>query len=354
MNDVLMLGVWDWANTAWRFKRCLEYLGLKVTAFKGQPHVFKYPEELECHQALSRTRTINGFPITATAPELRSWVENSKVIHYYASTFVDTKADLKGKKIVVQHSGVTYSLYADKANELFNPLATYTIMQFPSLLGYGAKNEKLIYYPIDTDYIKPDFEPANTKLVIGHFPSNPAAKGTDKVIDAIGRLGADEKLRGSFEYIGLGEILAGKQLRANHHVSWADNLERMRACDIIIETIQDTVYGNGTDGSYTFTPNGNSRPFGDWGNTCLEAAAMGKVVITNFMHLPVYRREYGEFAPLIANNADELETQLRYVLSLPLEKLIELRVKMRLWAKRNHSIEVTAARLWDKVYRHLV
>lgn len=354
MNDVLMLGVWDWANTGWRFKRCLEYLGLKVKAFKGQPHIFKYPEEIECHPALARTRTINGFPIMATAPELRSWTENSKIIHYYASTFVDTKADLKGKKIVAQHSGVTYTLYAEKANAIFNPIATKTIMQFPSLLGRGAVREKLIYYPIDTDFIKPDYEPSEGKLIIGHFPSNPAAKGTEAVLDVIGRLKNDEALRGAFEYVGLNEALAGKVLRTTHHVSWQDNLERMRKCDIIIETIQPTVYPGDYEGSYTFVPNGNGQAFGDWGNTCLEAAAMGKVVITNFMYLPLYKREYGDFAPLIANDADELETQLRHVLSLPLERIIELRVKMRLWAKRNHSIEVTANRLWDKVYRHLI
>ena len=41
MLDVLMLTKSDWANTGWRFMKCLQLLGLKVKYFKGKRTLFE-------------------------------------------------------------------------------------------------------------------------------------------------------------------------------------------------------------------------------------------------------------------------------------------------------------------------
>lgn len=346
MNDVLLIGIWDWANTGWRFARCLEYLGLKVKAFKGHPHIFRYPQEIDCHKALARTRHINGFPVIAHAPELRSWADNSKVIHYIASTFIDTGADLNGKPVVVQHSGVSYQLEPEKANAVFNPLVTHTIMQFPSLMGYGATGEELIYYPVDTAHIRPVYTRKSDRLIIGHFPSNPVTKGTDKVLRVIERL-ESSKWADRFEYVGIREVKP-------EHVSWEENLRRVSECDVLIETIQPWVYLGDGPGKYTFEPNGHKRPFGDWGNQALEGAALGKIVVTNFCHSALYYQEYGDCALRVANDESELENQLLFLLESSDRDILFMKQQSRLWAERNHSIESTALRLYERVYRNLM
>ena len=354
MNDVLLVGVWDWANTAWRFKRCLEYLGLSVKAFKGHPHKFSYPEEIEIHRGISRTRSIPDFPIMATVHELKSWADNSKIVHMFASCLVDVGVDLTQHKTVVQHSGVTYTLNSEKGNDIFNPIADATIMQFPSLLGRGAVNEHLVIYPVDTQYIRPNYNRKTDKLIIGHWPSNPDTKGTDKVLRVIEHL-ESSSVASKFEYVGIREsrsIVNGR--RKYDHTPWVAHLERVRRCDVLIETIQPWVYEGETPGSYTFIPNGNRQAFGDWGNQALEGAALGKIVITNSCHSALYQREYGDCALRVANDENELENQLAALIESTPDEILFLKQRTRAWAERNHSIESTATRLWDQVYRHLM
>ena len=52
----------------------------------------------------------------------------------------------KDKKVVMQHGGTTYRMGADLCNEPFNSFVDAHIIQFPSILGLGAKNEHLIYF----------------------------------------------------------------------------------------------------------------------------------------------------------------------------------------------------------------
>ena len=342
MNKVLMIGIWDWANTGWRFKRCLEYLGFNVTALKGHKHIFGYPEEMDIFEPLSRMTETKGFPISLEVPELRPFAEKADIIHMIASTFIDPGVNLKEKKTIVQHSGVTYTLESERGNGLFNSFADATIMQFPGLMGHGAKNEQLIIYPIDEEFIKPNFEKKSKELVIGHFPSNPLTKGTEKVLRVIQKL---EKTSLKFKYIGVRDL-------KYHHTTWPNNLERMRKCDVVIETIKTKIYSEGRPGTYSGRPNGyKSCIFGDWGNTAPEASALGKVVITNCLHENMYKSEYGCDLPLhIANDEESLEHNLIELISMNSQKLLKEKKRHREWAVKNHGIKPTAERLWNKVY----
>lgn len=346
MSHVLMLAVWDWANTGWRFRKCLRHLGLEVVALKGHPHQFKYPEEIALYGPLARKRTHQEFPISLDVPELRPIAEKAKIIHMLASTYIYPGIDLKEKCVVVQHSGVNYSLEPQKANKIFNPIADATLMQYPGLLGYRAKNEHLIIYPIDEDFFpEPDFGNSK-KLVIGHFPSSPVTKGTDKVIRVIERLENTLTLKDKFEYIGTREI------NKNHHITWAENLKRMKRCDVIIETIQPTVYLGDRPGQYVFNPTGNGHcDFGDWGNTALEASILGKVVVTNCLHTDIYKSHYKCDLPLYVTNDERmLRLNLIKLILMNKAKLREEKEKHYEWVTKNHSIKPTAERLWDEIY----
>lgn len=326
--DVLMLTKYDWANTGFRFYRCLRLLGLNVRFLKGCGHKFKYPKQGEICKYLDVKHNSN-YPIVIKAPMLKDLVEEAKIIHFIASTYVNTGISLKEKKIVIQHGGSTYRRNPVSANNLFNKISDATIIQCPDLLGLGAYNEHLIYYPVDTHSIRPDFKRRSDKILIGHFPSNPKNKGTLTILDTINSINSDR-----FEYIGV------KSAHPNRHwVDWKDNLDRMRECDIIIETCN---------------PNIEDKQFGEWGNTALEAAALGKIVVTNSLKLDVYKKEYGNMALHIVNNGNELKRKLEYLLSLTDKELDEEKEKSREWVVNKHSLESTATKLWERVYRYLI
>jgi hypothetical protein len=113
----------------------------------------------------------------------------------------------------------------------------------------------------------------------------------------------------------------------------------MEQVDVLIETIRLEIQG---------------RPFGEWGNTALEASALGKIVITNSLNTDLYEQEYGDLALWIANDADQLEKQLRKALTMSDDDLLNERVKMRQWAETNHSIGATGLRLWEKIYKDVL
>jgi glycosyltransferase involved in cell wall biosynthesis len=335
MIDVLMLSYHDWANTGYRFKKCLEYLGYNVVAFKGFPHTMSYPEQIAVSIYISRATQLSAHPELYKVPELRWFAEQAEVIHFIASTIVDTGVNITDKKVVAQHGGSTYRMRPMMCNNVFNNFVNASIMQFPTLLSQGAKNEHLIYYPVDTSFIQPVYgRQDKKKLIIGHFPSSWESKGTDVINQVIRELSEDTEFSDRFEYVGLSELT--NELR----VGWLQNLERMSQCDIIIETIKPELSG---------------KPFCEWGNTALEASALGKIVITNTASTKLYEQEYGCVPPLhIANSDKELKLALQNILSKD-DLMIRLdKERHRTWAEEKHSIPVTAERLYEKVYKHLL
>lgn len=319
MIDVLMLTNNDWSNTGWRFSKCLESLGLNVQFFKGNKHLFEYPEQGQIHSALAwHSQSFTPF---LTVPELRPLVEAAKVIHFIASTLIQTGADLKKKNIVMQHGGSMYRQNHEVMNPVLNGFVDATIIQMPELMGLGAKNETWISFPVDTELLQLDFQ-IERRLRIGHFPSNTEVKGTEKILPIM------EKSKSRFEYVGIQDL-------PSDHVTWAENLERIRGCDILIEACNLTQLG---------------RTYGEWGNTVVEAAALGKIVITNSLSIDYYEREYGPCPLLIANSEEQLETRLEEVLAMTEAELIAKSEETREWVVQYHSMEATAMKLKDKVY----
>ena len=323
--EVLMLTHSDWSNTGWRFSKCLELLGINVQFYKGKLHKFGYPEQAVVHKAMLGKRKQCRHPVIFDVPGLKSLVEQAQIIHFTASTFIRTGADLSNKYVVVQHGGSTFRKAPTKVNKIFNPMVDATIIQCPDLLGLGSRNESLIYYPVDTELLQPVFERKNNnKLLIGHFPSTPTTKGTRTITGVINKLAKDPNISNKFKYVG-----------ATNKVSWPDQLARVSKCDIIIETLNLKFDG---------------RAFGEWGNQAIEAAALGKIVMTNSLTAGLYKKEYGNCALNIVNNATQLEKCLRVTTAADAQTLLKKKQETRKWVVENHSIAATAVRLWEKIY----
>ncbi len=325
--DVLTLVYDDNANTAYKFTKCLKTIGLDVVGFKSQPHPFLYPEQLPIHIAL---RNLPPRYIGYDVPALRDLVNKAKVIHYFASNVIRPyPLEDSGKIVVINHGGSQYRHNYERINAKYNGFVTTTIIQCPDLLGLGAKNEQWIYYPVDTYFIEPDFKPKlKDKIVIGHFPSL-SVKGSDGIVATMEKLAGDTKINERVDFRWITQTPKSPNIRM-----WTDQLALYKTCDVIIETMAKTQYG---------------RPYGEWGNTALEAAASGCIVVTNFLSEERYLQEFGDHALVVANDAEMLEAKLRMLLDLDSGEIMRMKQASRAWAEK-HNIHNTAIRLWDKVY----
>lgn len=326
--DVLLIAFDDYANTGYRFWLCAKSLGLNALMVKGIRHNFDYPFQAPLHPSL-RHQPYMKEPFAVMAPGLESLIESANVIHLLASHYPMCAARWEEHPVIIQHGGTAYRQAPEKNNAFFNKLVEQTIVQCPDLLGHGAKEEVLIYYPVDTDYIRPDFTKKHKdKLVVGHFPSNTMAdvKGTNTIMQAI-----DELLLDGYpiKYNGPDGINVWKVF------PWVEHLKRIKSCDVIVETCN---------------PMQGDRAYGEWGNAALEAAASGCVIVTNAIHQEIYEREYGELGIHVANNPEALKRELVRLTELSDSELLAEKEACCEWATTNHSIPATAERLWDKVY----
>lgn len=322
-----MLTYNDWANTGWRFFKATQSIGLPIEFYKCVSHTFGYPIQAEVPKALKGRKTICKYPLIVKAPELKLKVEQADIVYFIASTLFETGANLSNKNVIVQHGGYTYRHDPNKSNKLFNPIVSHTIIQSVDLLGLGAKNEHYFAFPVDTDFIQPNFK-TNNPLKIGHFPSNSMAKGTKYIVETM------DKLNLLKQYVGKKAWYDKKAGWAN----WEDNLKRTSECDIIIEKMQPTLIW------------GANKLSGEFGNSAIEAAALGKIVITCSYNPKIYQKEYGNHPLIIANNQKQLEKRLKRILSLNEKEILNLKEKTRQWAKEKHSIKATGRRLWEKIY----
>lgn len=334
MLDVLLLDMDDWANTGFRMYRCIKNMGLNCLPFKGHPHIFKYPEQMLIHPGLSQIPSGTGGAVRIDDEDLTNMMNGANIIHFMHSNFFDTGIDFKKKHVVFQHGGAVYRNNYKQINEIFNDYAEATIVQMPDLMGLGAKNEHLIYFPVDTEFITPIYEHLlEDKLVVGHWPSMWDQKGSSEIVDVIHRLHEDREIKDRIVYIGPNSKEEQKL------VIWYGQLENYSKCDIVIDGCAPTACGH---------------PYGEWGNTSFEAAAFGKIVITHSTHFDVYKREYGECPMLIANSPEEIEARLREIFSWDEATLLRKRQETREWVEKKHSIPATAMRLWERVYRGMI
>lgn len=185
-------------------------------------------------------------------------------------------------KLIVYHTGTPYRQNSEGMNENFNPHVSATIHDSPEFHNLGGKNIHYVPCAIDTDNIKSKWVPKD-KLTIAHYPSNPDVKGSQYIIDVVSR----------FENINFNYSL--------ERVSHDEQLKRMDECDVYIEMLNMEQ---------------NGRTYGSFGVTAMEAAALGKTVITNCAHRDVYENEYGFLPFFVVATVSELKEAVSAVRDL--------------------------------------
>ena len=299
--NVLLVCKSDWANVAYEYSQALKSIGVDAVAIIGHKHSLGYP-----HQGI----------VARNPAKIKKYAIKADVIHYMHSQKVDLGGiDINNKAVVVSHTGSAYRNRSGRLNKIFNPIVQATIVG-GCLGGKGAKNEHWLSGGIvDAKSLTPSYERIGNKIVIGHYPSSVLTKKSADIKKAI------NLLSGNFIY------------RTGERVPWIKNMARFRLCDIYVERL-------------TSAPRG-------FGISAIEAAAVGKIVITSFSLIKEYKENVGTYTPYIAQTVNGLRDKLLEIMALSEEEQLEKRKEMREWVIKCHSYEAVGNRLL-KVYNSIL
>jgi len=293
---VLNISSNDWANYSYYNCASLNAAGIDCIGLKLHPHSFGYKEQ---HEVI-------------TPNEMAAIIRNGKfeIIQVFNSdwTMLNYLQGFKGK-VVVYHTGTGYRNNSDKLNLKFNSVwkSIIALSEFESLI----KEKEYLSVAVDTEKMQPEYTQVEKPYRFLHVPSHANVKGT-------------EQIKKMFKQAKIN--IRCDVTRLDHEASW----QRMRNCDIYVEL---------------FKPILDERPYGSFGTTAAEAAALGKIVVTQNLNAGLYENTYGDCPLILAKDEHDFVKKINWLNGLPEKKIIDLQKKHREWAVNKHSFYATGQRL---------
>lgn len=216
--------------------------------------------------------------------------------------------ELLDNKLVLNYAtGTKYRQSSELINSKFN--APITLIALPEF--QTAPNPKYLVGAIDTDLLQPTGE-CSTPIKFGHYPSSKDVKGSLDIVNVM------QSLPVQFKY-------------SFDRVSYPEQIERIKEIDVYIELMASTQGG---------------KPYGSFGITCLEAAALGKIVITqNLNDNGLYNETY-DIPPInFIKNKEDLKKVVLGLDNYSDSFILGQQMLTRNWVVNNHSYEATGKRL---------
>ncbi len=298
---VLNISFDDYANYSYDNCQALRSVGIDAHSIKRLSHPFGYENESQVIKDKKQIlKLIDQYDVI-------------QLMHSY-SEFLRYCMQLK-KKTFVYHTGSNYRANPEIHNKIFNSYVAGTFTDQCEFVGLGAKN--LVYMPTAIDVSKyPKFgHEIKSPYIVAHYPSNPQVKGTVEIIQMMKESGLDSRC--NFQ------CSAEKVPHKKQHA-------RVDKCDIYVEL---------------FKPILNGKPYGCYGVSAFEAAAAGKIVITQNIHEKVYEDAFGECEFIIANDRETFINKMDMLLKLPPDRISRKQTETYFWLVNNHSYEATGKRL---------
>ena len=307
MSNVRVLNVCidDWANFSHDNAKALRSVGIDCVDVKINKHIFNYQTESTLMDWAGVFKEVGKADVV-------------QIMHSCAHTLLAIKPYLNGKRLFVVHAGTVYRQHHVHLNSVFDPYVEKSIIalgEFATL----CEGATYVVGAVDTDKFQPNYILGNRGKIVGHYPSNANVKGTGTIDQMVAR----NPKRGDFQF------------RYNTgFVDHAEVIKRYAGTDIYIEL---------------FAPLQAGKPYGSWGITALEVAAMGKVCITNHTWKDVYEDAYGDIGLAVANTEEEFQEQLSRFISMTSKELREEQLKTRSWVKLKHSYKATGTRYLEEI-----
>lgn len=304
--DVLNICRHDYANYMRDITQAMRSVGIDVQEAKKHTHEFGYEEEtpVRPHQ------------------EIVDMIRQAKIIQIFHSDLqllTQVQSLNPRAKRVIYHTGTLYRQRPDHHNRAIDPM-TKVVMALGEFMELGARHPIYMAPTINTNRILPrdgfiEKNP-NKRRLIGHFPSSRTNKGSE----LIERLMIEHK---DVNYVTSGTL-----------IPHADHLKRIQEVDILIEL---------------FNPTQGGKKYGSWGMTCLEAAAMAKVVITQNLSDKVYQDHYGPHPLKLIRNPHEFHQVINELRDMSAQDLLDLQISTWKWVHQNHGYVPTGNYIKNKI-----
>lgn len=300
---VLNITTDDYANFSHDNANALRSVGVNCIDVKLSPHLFGYESQSEIVDKDQMKAIISFVDIVQ--------------IHHSDERCLNIYNEVKMPfhKLIVYHTGSRYREYSRRFNAIFNSNVEMSFIALGEFAGLGAKNEKYIVGAVDVESAHKFNHEIRAPYKLGHYPSNCIVKGTSEIL----KMTSDIK-----------EKIEFKALFSTGMVGYKRQLKRMSKCDIYIELFNTTL---------------NGKEYGSWGITALEAAAMGKVVVTQNLNARVYQEAYGYCPLVICNTEEKFIDNVTNLLNMDSTNLSLLQTETYNWVKNNHSYEATGNKL---------
>ena len=309
--DVVFLSHGDWANIGSHLAEALRRVGINARSWAGWHLKMNMPIQSSIY---------NGWE------QVYPDVESAKVVwlmHGYI--FKHRHIPIRKDQLVCAYHGGPPLMRMDSGGVHQDFFGRYRrrdlhpvhFIQMPRLYDqcYFLERRHLLSPPVDLDRLQPIYYNGSKRITLGHFPRNTGTglltKGHEDVLSVFKSV----KRRLPF------------QLVDTEFINWLSHIERIKKCDVWIEKL--------------------SKICPEWGVSALEAAALGKAVVTQFVHRDTYEKEYGPRPIIAANTKEELRKALMELSVANPEELRDIQRKTRAWVEKYHSFEVVGKRLKD-------
>lgn len=297
----------DYANFAYDQTKALQSIGVDAKLYKLKGHRFKYENE-----GLVVNRWTMG-----------DLIMDADIIQIFHSDPHALKIvqDFKPKgKLTVWHTGTGFRTQPDNVYNMFSQLGCK--IHFTDQCEFLMRDRELVYVAAAIDVDKYSMYRSDRRIErpfrAAHYPSEPTIKGSDAINTIMARLCRYH--RDKLQYIYSEKL-----------VSNGEQLWRMSESDIYIELLKPLLNGN---------------PYGCYGVTAFEAAALRKVVVTQNIYINAYTKAYDVELPfVIANSEDKFSNEMSNLLFSTPEHIEHLQEKTYKWVTQNHSLEATGNRV---------
>lgn len=290
---VLVISSNDYARYGHQISQSLRAVGVDCIDLCLQKHKFDYPSAGICVKLDVMIDRIKKASVIC-------------VMHSEIKLFELAKNHNSTAEILVFHTGTRYRQGYAMMNKTF--IGCKTITDQTELMKLG--NHSYIVAPIEVS--KPKFA-TSIRIKIGHFPSSTEVKGTDDIIKML------QPFSGRFSWVHSTDFVPNKK-----------QLQRMMLCDVYIELYKPILWG---------------KEYGCFGVTALEAAALGKLVITQDLNPNIYAENYGEHPFFLANTPKEFHNQIETILSGGPEYVKKYQRKFHALMQENHSFKATGEKV---------
>lgn len=289
---ILNLSESDYANYSHNNANALRSVGQECIDLALQPHGFSYQSQ----SAIVGLKNLESYVKMASVVQ---------VMHSSTTIFSHIKKHAQGK-ILIYHTGTRYRTNHKKLNKIFK---NHTSVSDHTEFDHLGEHHYVIT-PVEVQKYKPC---ASFPIRIGHYPSNPEVKGSNDILRMLSQFAGEFSLCHSVK-----------------NVPHYKQIERITDCDVYIELFKPVLWG---------------QNYGCFGVTALEAAAMGKVVITQDMNPEVYKRFYGKHPFLLANTEIDFINIIDQILTKGPKFVIKQQAEAVRIMKKNHSFEATGKRI---------